>query len=371
MKKTAPLLIAACCFGFRFLSANHVIVDAVVVGGALLPHGDFALDPTFFANGTIEREVANEVADGSRRAGRWLVELQQKHMGHTNSTDDEPLIVLMTTPHGIKLDYDYGIYMSSKGSGTATLGGDCTELSDRGSIRGMQESSEGRHCDRKPYNVTLDINLAPTSLANDLLATLHEQQHPVSGVYSYNDEAPIPLNWGEIVPLLLLPKESNVLPLIWTFPYRRYNHSVQMVPELLGLGADLMEWASERPEKIAILVSGDLSHTHQESGPYGYSKASAPFDEAIGKWAGGDMSDEKWDPCGWEAATALLNKATKLQPNAMSCGFTGYVLWHGMMCSAEDVQFESKVFVNRNVTYYGMMGATFEAYSAGIVSTEK
>ena len=52
--------------------------DAVVVGGILLPHGDFALDPTFFANETIEGEVANEVATGARNAGRWLVELLQQ-----------------------------------------------------------------------------------------------------------------------------------------------------------------------------------------------------------------------------------------------------------------------------------------------------
>jgi hypothetical protein len=129
-------------------------VDAIVVGGVLLPHGDFALDPSFFANGTVERDVANDVAKGSRRAGRWLAELQQKqkqprgayyqktiHPRETkNETrcgsdcyvadDEEPLIVLMTTPHGIKLDYDYGIYVSSRGSGSATIGGDCIGFRD-------------------------------------------------------------------------------------------------------------------------------------------------------------------------------------------------------------------------------------------------
>jgi hypothetical protein len=254
-------------------------------------------------------------------------------------------------------------------------------------------------------------------MAEDLLAVLQqEKKHPISGIYSYNEEAPIPLNWGEIIPLLLLPTASvsadsfsapllsknPVLPLIWTFPQRRYDHSVEMVPELLNIGADIMEWAEERPEKIAILVSGDLSHTHLSSGPYGYSAASGPYDDAIGKWAGGHDSGDgipggslrSRDPCQPEATAALLHRAKELQPDAKSCGFTGHVLWHGMMCGPfsaakssspqlsttndfpaetdndsnrdmiekkkRSMKFNSKVFVNRNVTYYGMIGAIFE-----------
>ena len=465
-------------------------VDAIVVGGVLLPHGDFALDPSFFANGTVERDVANDVAKGARRAGRWLVQLQQQtqkqhlrgaykyqnksiHPRETkNETtrcvgdsdcyvaaedDEEPLIVLMTTPHGIKLDYDYGIYVSSRGRGTATIGGDCIGFRDdafgynigrerkirnirKGAVSKESSSNEttkehdGRHhCQHKPYNVTLNnIDLAPTALAKDLLTFLHqEKNHPVSGVYSYDDETPIPLNWGEIVPLLLLPttnphasatttsisssSSSKILPLIWTFPYRRYNHSVEMVPELLQVGADIMDWAQRRPERIAILVSGDLSHTHQSDGPYGYSAASGLYDNAIGRWAGGNDNNNNnstregsrhgsWDPCQPEATAALLKRAKELQPDAKSCGFTGYVMWHGMMCPTSTrstapqlslsltsmegdisaktdndrnnnnniimkkdrpIKFDSKVFVNRNVTYYGMIGAIFEPYYVG------
>ncbi len=424
MRGLLRLLLVICCWSAHNnchdfgRGRTAAVADAVVVGGILLPHGDFALDPTFFANETIEREAANEVATGARNAGRWLIELlHQKHhiatttkpriiktldeKQYSNSleTEDELTIVLLTTPHGIKLDYDYGIYVGSKGTGTATIGGDCTLVRKRSNysgIRGSVESVSKRftrlkesthHCQHKPYNVTLEnIDLAPMPLAEDLFTRLRRaKNHPVSGIYSYNDEAPIPLNWGEIIPLLLLPsfatsskKKSSLLPLIWTFPYRRYNHSIEMIPELLQIGADIMEWAQQRPEKIAVIVSGDLSHTHLPSGPYGYSTASALFDEAIGVWAGGNTNTTEnfgrnWDPCRPEAALTLLNRAKELQPDAKSCGFTGYVLWHGMMCSSStfasesfieqssSVEFDSKVLVNRNVTYYGMMGAIFEA----------
>jgi hypothetical protein len=259
--------------------------------------------------------------------------------------------------------------------------------------------------------VTLaNVDLAPIELGKDLLYTLQNNRkgsregYPVSGIYGFNDDTSIPLGWGEMIPLLLLLQKttalssssslSRILPLIWTFPHRRYDHGgTDMIDELLQIGADIMEWAENRPERIGMVVSGDLSHTHLSNGPFGYSNASAPFDKAIGRWAAGagGYKDDDNDPCHPEAMSALLKRAKELQPNAMSCGFTGYVLWHGMMCSKRytgrksttsnvinstnnssnkkdytnkrATKFRSKVFVNRNVTYYGMIAASFEPYN--------
>jgi hypothetical protein len=260
--------------------------------------------------------------------------------------------------------------------------------------------------------VTLaNVDLAPIELGKDLLYTLQNNRngsgegYPVSGIYGFNDDTSIPLGWGEMIPLLLLLQKTTALsslssssskisPLIWTFPHRRYDHGgTDMTDKLLQIGADIMKWAENRSERIGMVVSGDLSHTHLSNGPYGYSNASAPFDKAIGRWAGGagGYKDNDNDPCHPEAMSALLKRAKELQPNAMSCGFTGYVLWHGMMCSKRytgrksttsivinsttnssnkkdytnkiATKFRSKVFVNRNVTYYGIIAATFEPYN--------
>jgi aromatic ring-opening dioxygenase LigB subunit len=340
---------------------------------------DFALDPTFFPDGTIERRVSDDIAANARKAGRWLVE----GTGGYGGPRSKPDVVLLTTPHGIKLDRDYGIYMSSLGSGTSTIGTDLGKNSSSGSCSG------GRWVKKKPYNVSLNVALAPISMGEELLTMLEDDSRfPVSGIYSYNDEAPMPLNWGEIIPLLLLPGVRNMgsnssgfhyhcascpKPLIWTFPYRRYDHAPDMVPELLQMGAIIMEWAEARPEKIGMIVSGDLSHTHLASGPYGYSNASGPYDEAIGRWAGHD------DPCDEQSEEALLGRARTLQPDAKSCGFTGYVLWHGMMCHHPTEhdnnhgrrRFHSRVFVNRNVTYYGMIAASFEPIRNNSVSDSR
>lgn len=323
------------------------------------------MDPTLFPTGTHERQLSDEIALNARQAGEWLVDVAR------------PDIVLLTTPHGIKLDYDYGIYISDEGCGYSTIGNDLGNITIAGG--GV-----------KRYNVSLCVTLAPMEVGIDLLTYLKEydDNFPVSGIYSYNDEKPIPLNWGEIIPLLLLPqtkeKKSKTVsirsspkfldgdhpkPLIWTFPHRRYDSSPEMVPELLQLGEAIMRWAEDRPEKIGMIVSGDLSHTHQQSGPYGYSNASALYDAAIGRWANSS------DPCqDLDAEEALVDRATALQPDAKSCGFTGYVLWHGMMCfhaigrnrpanKRRRRGFYGRVLVNRNVTYYGMIAATFEPLS--------
>ena len=130
-----------------------------------------------------------------------------------------------------------------------------------------------------------------------------------------------------------------------------------MVPELTKVGAAIRNWMEQMLLRIGVLISGDMSHTHQASGPYGYSNTSAPFDAAVGHWAA--------NPC--HHAASLLQEATSLQDHAMSCGFTGMVLLHGMLCGDSsddhpptwDPLVHDHVVVNRNATYYGMMAATF------------
>ena len=89
--------------------------------------------------------------------------------------------------------------------------------------------------------------------------------------------------WGEVIPLYFtlgatgLNKTTKVVVL--SQPSRRYNHSIEMIGELTKLGQDMHVYLSSIRERIAIIVSGDLAHTHLKSGPYGYSSAAEPFDK--------------------------------------------------------------------------------------------
>ena len=359
IRRLGIILLTALCWitGIPFIiienASSTVVVDAVLVGSILVPHGDFAYDPSFFDVGSKERHVANQIAMASRQAGRWLIDTAK------------PDIIFLSTPHGIKLDNNFGIYIAPRGIGQATIGDDL-----------YNNNTHHVNATKKPYNVSLEIYMAP-DVATDLLTTLASSSRNanVSGIYSYDDSKSIQLNWGEIIPLLLLPQRSllqkNISTMIWSMPHRRYDHGPDMVPELLDIGKDIAKWATNRPERIAVIISGDLSHTHQSDGPYGFSNASSVYDKAIGKWVTDPYQNTKY----------LLQKATRLQPEAKSCGYTGYIMWHGFMqhCDMDNhnndindnelhhhhtttssTMYKSALLVDANVTYYGMMAAIFD-----------
>lgn len=323
-----------------FTSALVIFLDrsgaqAELVAAAIVPHGDFALDPTLLPPHSSERKAAQEVADAARSLGSWLHNTIQ------------PDILLLSTPHGMALTKDFALYMGSFASGFVDLGLDLHEKN--ATVRRV-------YLDR--------IELGPQE-TQDLLGELQLQS--VSGILSFADSEDVALRWGEVVPLLLLRQEGNASKaktaprtMILSHPLRRYTQPPPtMVPELLQLGTSIRTWANQRPERIAMLISSDLSHTHRADGPYGFSNASVPFDAAVGKWASNPVVH----------ADALLSEATILQDRAKSCGYTGLVTLHGALVgntedkgvgSGDGDDFLASVLANQNATYYGMIVAKFE-----------
>jgi len=122
-----------------------------------------------------------------------------------------------------------------------------------------------------------------------------------------------------------------------------------MIPELLTIGNTLYEYFQAIPERVMIVISSDLAHTHQADGPYGYNNASGPFDRACGRWA--NFMDRN----------ALLVDAANLVNKALSCGFTGLVVMQGILDRAKSKgkEWESNLLANFHPTYYGMMVAKF------------
>ena len=174
----------------------------------------------------------------------------------------------------------------------------------------------------------------------------------VSGLKGFADSEPAALRWGEVVPLLLAVPEATRKRsrlLVWSQPLRRYTQSPAMVPELLRVGGILRKWIDGLPERVVVIISSDLAHTHLASGPYGFSNASEPFDRSVGHWAK--------DPLG--NADALLVTARNLEDRAMSCGFTGLVMLHGMLFGSSGRAgrapgWDSQLLANGHPTYYGM-----------------
>eukprot|EP01079_Euglenida_sp_SAG-EU17-18_P001284 gene1284-425_t len=204
-------------------------VGAEVVGAAVLPHGDFAFDPSLV-------DFKNHSTDLNRAA----LDVGSRAMAL------KPDLVVLITPHGVSADRDFLLYGNTNG-----------------------------------YNI-------PLSLAMDAEVVGNMIPLPNTSVLvSFGDGEDQALRWAEVIPLLLLrgdhpplasPRAADAgrtavqLPraVFMSAPSRRHTDTVEMVAsgELTRLG-----------QRILVVVSADLAHTHLASGPYGYSSAADPFDE--------------------------------------------------------------------------------------------
>ena len=301
---------------------------AILEAAVILPHGDFAYDPDLAQQNNGDFHAAQRLAAASRHVGHDFLEKTV-----------QPDVIFVISPHGMALSRDFGLYVGRQASGYVDIGNDL-------------------HPPHGTYRVHLNhVPLSPT-LSLDLVKAL--SAFNVSAIQvSADNSRNTPLAWAEVIPLLLVNETVRRPHLIWSQPLRRLGPAAgaDMVNELLNMGNALFRWIQDRPERLAVLVSADLSHTHRPDGPYGYAPAAQAFDDSIQQWATGN-------PC--NNAKYLLEMATLLQPHALSCGYTGMVMLHGLLCGTHhDIDYhdddlpkwESQVLVNTNVTYYGMMVA--------------
>ena len=127
----------------------------------------------------------------------------------------------------------------------------------------------------EPYTVRLPtIALAGEEVSEGILEEASGQN--VSGVLvSPDDSEDVPLHWGEVIPLLMVPSVSSrgtgIRPLfsdhqrqlshlespsqqrrrhiILSHTLRRFKEAPAMVPELLRLGVLLREWMDDHPSQ--------------------------------------------------------------------------------------------------------------------------
>ncbi|CAE7221084.1 unnamed protein product [Symbiodinium natans] len=174
-------------------------LEGKLLSTVVLPHGDFAYDPSLVnrSGGSVELHAA------ALKLGRAV-------------SQAAPELLFVTTPHGLELSKEYLVYLNSHNAGASPL-------------------------DDMPHaagNRTVPMNFSsPQDVAKRLLGHLQAQQLPVEGLQGFSDALPLPISWGEILPLSFVRKareeEGLELPpvLLMSFPLRRFNHSDTMVPE--------------------------------------------------------------------------------------------------------------------------------------------
>ncbi|GLI68435.1 hypothetical protein VaNZ11_012851 [Volvox africanus] len=374
MRAFCPRLLLA--LSFACLAAK---TTAYVVGGAVMHHGALALDPRNF-NSSLPNatDAATALHYAALHAGLFIQGL-------------EPEILVLITPHGLALTQPYLLYSNPSAEGSVDV-------------------DTWLPCSLPPcvYNASARIDVPLSKQLETSLAGHKLNVMTLSGFGAPGDGTlPLPLAWGEVIPLYFIGRAysepertdhplsaypilsesylrrriagrkhhqslstrtssgriagngdrattaattAGSLPrlVILSLPSRRYNHSVDMVPELLALGAGLFAELDSLNERIAVVVSGDLAHTWDPEGPYGFSVHAERFDTAVLQWARNLDRD------------ALLKTAAKNVLEAKSCGFPGMVILQGLMDHVKPDNMHSVLLEYGHPSYYGMMCAVFD-----------
>lgn len=95
-----------------------------------------------------------------------------------------------------------------------------------------------------------------------------------------------------------------------------------------------------------------------QDGPYGFSEAAQPYDDAVQKWAN------------TLEGSHLLANAVKYVNDAKTCGFVGLVLLHGLLSALPDNGWSGRSLANFHPSYYGMMVAAFKPHEQVVAHNE-
>ncbi len=274
----------------------------VVVGAYILPHGAMILDPN-------KDKIPKEAID----IHHAMIKMAK------NINDLKPDLIFLTTPHGIALSNDFGIYMNKGGSGSAEWNNDY-----------------------KKYKVQVEFD---QEISNELIEYLLDKETAIHGIATFSLGVDAPFRWAEAVPLWFLRKLSTKPKyIIMSQPMRRHEETKELILETLTLGNDLRLFFESLEKRVVVIISADLGHTHQTNGPFGFSEEVELFDKLMEKWAG--TLDEK----------LLIKKAVPKLDEALCCGYIGFILLQGML---NGKGFTPEVITRATPSYYGMMIAQY------------
>ncbi|MHA2001682.1 MAG: hypothetical protein ACTSVU_06305 [Promethearchaeota archaeon] len=236
-----------------------------------------------------------------------------------------PNLLILISPHGLTLDKDFGIYLNQR-------------------FRGYLPKLTDSNIDGREIIKTLEFK-GNIDFSNELYQFLKQCKIPISGIYEGTEDFPGPIAWGELVLLNYfgtIITEPKVV--IISIPRSRYNiHAIKS--QLLNLGENIAEFCQNRPESISLILSGDLSHCHLETGPYGFSPKAELFDNIITRWI------QTFN------RTLLLQEAYDLSSEALSCGLTTLTIFQGVIDFYQKIKYKNwkgKLIEYGHPTYFGM-----------------
>lgn len=168
------------------------------------------------------------------KLGEWMAEAR-------------PDAIIVLSPHGTRVDGQFSIT-------------DCERMA------GYEEENGARfEMERKVDRI----------LATEVVVESKKAGLPAAPIGFGTSEGPLsclPLDWGAIVPLRFMPE----VPIVVITPSRKIS-----LADHFRMGQVLNQVAKASNRRIGLIASCDWSHTHDESGPYGFHPEAKDMDEEI------------------------------------------------------------------------------------------
>jgi len=229
-----------------------------------------------------------------------------------------PHLIVVATPHNLRLRGHIGVVTAENASGTLPM--------------------FGKGPARLPIRVKCDVEFADALLKEAKrrrLPTIGANYATASGRYSN-----MPLDWGTLVPLWFFLRGHRARPkLVVVTPSREIS-----LVENLRFGALIADVAERSKKRVMLVASADHAHAHKKSGPYGYSPAAAKYDSLM---VNAIQSDQ---------LRSLLRIDMNLVQRAKPDSLWQLVMLAGI---AERLRLRPELYSYEVPAYYGMICAAF------------
>ncbi len=260
-------------------------------GGELIPRLATSRDKRFSRTREAMRILANRISDA------------------------RPDSIIIASPHNLRLVENIAVVVAENSTGT---------------LRTSREKAVDlkAKCDMR--------------LAHEILREARAQGLPVVGANYGTFEGPtsdVPMDWGTLVPLWFILRERRLkAQIVIVAPSREIP-----IEENVKFGTVVARALERRrSRRFVFIASADQAHTHGKSGPYGFSEASARFDQLviqaietnrIGSLVGldrGFIEEAKPDSLWQLAMLAGILRRVKMRPTVLSYEVPTY---YGMICA--------------------------------------
>jgi aromatic ring-opening dioxygenase LigB subunit len=242
--------------------------------------------------------------------------------------------LILVTPHGLALEKPFGIVQNEW-------------------LRGYLPYLTRSNVDGDKIFQTLEVP-GGSKESRLLLLFLKDQGVDCTSMIFGAKSFPFPLAWGELVPLYYLETLNNLqIPVILiSIPQQRYKMN-NFFEKMHHFGSQLGEFMGRSSNKFGLVLSGDLSHVHQDNGPYGYHSHSQIFDDAI---------------CSYlkTLSSSVLQKSIEnYADTALACGLSNLIVLDELVKmssfnSNEKIHWNNEFLEYAAPTYFGMAVSMFK-----------